>query len=117
MQITVPALPNGPDLSSLGGVEPIRYVRDVGGETYTVWMPEGWSPPCRLTRLAYSLRFSLEERIAIRQSADPIVADIQHLLSLAEYVDVTDPVTVQGVEYLEAVGLLAEGRAQEILAP
>lgn len=71
----------------------------------------------RLTKLAYSLRFTLEERIAIRSSEDPIVQDSQHLLALAEYVDVTDPVTVQGVEYLESVGLIAPGRAAEILDP
>lgn len=117
--IIVPSTPEPPyeaDLSSLGGVEPLRTWRNADG-TYTVQMPDGWTPPGRLTKLAYSLRFSLEERIAIRSSEDPIVADIQHLLSLAEYVDVTDPVTVQGVEYLESVGLLAPGRAAEILDP
>ena len=56
-------------------------------------------------------------RIAIRSSEDPVVADIQHLLSLADTVDLAHPATVEGVGYLEAVGLLAPGRAAEILDP
>jgi hypothetical protein len=34
----------------------------------------------------------------------------------AEYIDVTDPNTIAGIGALEAAGLIAAGRAAEILA-
>lgn len=115
---TVPILADrsGPDLSGLGA-EPLGYTLNPDGETYTLVMPEGWTRPGVMSRLAYSLRYTLPERIAIRASADPVIADIRDLLSMAETVDVAHPSTVAAVGYLVTVGILTEARAAEILAP
>lgn len=123
-RITVPAITLedgsiGPDMSGLGlpeGVKP-EYVIDPGGETYTVIMPPGWRAPGVLSRLEFLRRLTPEERIAARQSSDPRIEDWLYLLQIAEEVRLDDPDVVAAVEYAEQIGLIAEGRAAEILAP
>lgn len=73
-------------------------------------------PTTLLTQLAFLRRFTAPERIAIRASTDPIIVDFLHLLGLAQDIDLTDPDTVLGTHYLEQQGLLAAGRATEILS-
>lgn len=74
------------------------------------------TPVLVLTQLSFLRRFSPEERIAIRASTDPVVQDFLHLLGLAQEIRLDDADTVAGVGYLESLGLLAEGRAAEVLA-
>ena len=50
------------------------------------------------------------------QGRDPVVQDFLHLLGLAQDVRLDDADTVAGVNYLESLGLLAEGRAAAVLA-
>lgn len=69
-----------------------------------------------LTKLDFLNRFTLNERLAIRASADPVVADIMKLLEVATYVSVHDAATVQGVNYLASVNLVEATRVMEILA-
>lgn len=69
-----------------------------------------------LTQLEFLRRFSAEERIAIRSSDNPIIVDFLHLLNLAQEIKTDDPDTIAGVNYLETLNLIAEGRAAEILA-
>lgn len=75
--------------------------------------PEGLA----LTKLGYLRRFTQAERIAIRAAAaaSAELTDYLELLSLAEDVRTDDPDTRAAVEMLEAVGLIAPGRAAEIL--
>lgn len=70
-----------------------------------------------LTRVAFLRRFTQDERIAIRTAAasSPAVQDYMNLLELAEDVSLADPVTIGGVQALETSGILATGRAAEIL--
>jgi hypothetical protein len=69
-----------------------------------------------IKRYAFILRFTIQERIALRTSVDPIVVDFRELLEkyATEYVDMTDPLLYQGLGYCEMIGLLAPGRAAEI---
>jgi hypothetical protein len=85
------------------------------GETVAVPMPE----PIRevqLTKLQFLRRFSQAERIAIRDSMNPIIVDFLKMLDLAQDVRLDDPDTIAGVGYLESLELIAAGRAAEILA-
>lgn len=75
------------------------------------------SVPPPLSQLEFLRRLTVSERVAIRASADPVVIDFLHLLSLAQDVRLNDPDTIAGVNYLEQAGLLAEGRGWVILAP
>lgn len=69
------------------------------------------------TKLQYLRRFTQAERIAIRgaatQSAE--LDDYLELLALAEEVKSDDPDIIAALNMLEGAGLLAPGRAQEIL--
>ena len=69
-----------------------------------------------LTKLMFLTRFTIQERIAIRTSTDPIVNDVMSLFDAASYISVSDANTVQGIQYFVTVGLLTAERAQEILA-
>lgn len=70
----------------------------------------------QLTKLQFLRRFTAAERIAIRASSNPVIVDFMQLLDLAQDVRLDDADTVAGVNYLEQLGLIGEGRAAEILA-
>lgn len=87
------------------------------GDTEIVEFPQ--SEPVRevqLTKLQFLRRFTTAERIAIRSSTNPVIVDFMQLLDLAQDVRLDDPDTVAGVNYLETLTLIGEGRAAEILA-
>lgn len=84
----------------------------------------------RLTRLQFRNRFTAQEKALLELAAidDPTAATAQRLqaaslrayladLAAAEFVDLADASTVAGVQALEAAGLLAQGRAAEVLTP
>jgi len=73
----------------------------------------------KISHVAFLKRFTQEERVAIRAAAQavPEIDDYLEMLKAAGAdVDLTDPITAQGLQALEAAGLLDEGRAAEILA-
>lgn len=72
-------------------------------------------PPPPLTRLQFRLRFTQAERLAIKASDDPVVADFMDMLGDAQEVVASDPATIAGLGYLEGQGLIGTGRAAEIL--
>ena len=71
----------------------------------------------KLTKLSFKQRMTQEERIAVREAAktNAAVYDFQDLLESATYVDLSRQDTIDGVNQLEQAGLLAAGRADEIL--
>ena len=71
----------------------------------------------RISRLAFKLRMTANERKAIRVASESNadIYDFMDLLSDSTYIDLTRPETIQGIQTLEAAGLLATGRADEIL--
>lgn len=95
-----------------------------------VWSPTAldWVVPAdptrKLTRLEFRWRYTLAEQIAIEVAeathADQTVRATLRVLrqSLAEAtdIDVTDPRTVQGVQYHASLGLIDPARVAAILA-
>jgi len=75
-------------------------------------------PVTQLSKVDFLKRFMAAERIAIRALTDPAVVDFLHLLDLADYVDLADPETQQGVSYVAATypSALTSARAAAILA-
>lgn len=69
-----------------------------------------------LTHLQFMLRFTLEERLAIRTAAkaDPIINDFLELLTLSDYVYPNHPMTRAGLEYMVSQSLLKQERADEV---
>lgn len=74
-------------------------------------------PVTKITKLAFKQRLTQAERIAIRSAAQssPEVFDFQDLVDSATYIDLSRTDTRDGVNQLETAGLLATGRASEIL--
>ena len=90
--------------------------------------PEPTPEDRRITRLMFRNRFTQAEHVIIEiASLDDTAAPMQQRqmaaalrvmqrqVSDAEFIDLNDIVTRAGVQQLEAFGLLAEGRAAEIL--
>lgn len=73
--------------------------------------------PSTMTKLEYLRRFTTEERVAIRAAAtqNPVLADYLALMELAQEINTGDADTVAAVTMLEQAGLLAAGRANEVL--
>lgn len=71
-----------------------------------------------LTKRAFLERFTPEERVAVRTAAQSNIAiqDYLELVNVSDNIDLTYATTVAGVQQLEAAGLIAAGRAGEILA-
>ena len=90
-----------------------RYEWDRGGLSFVAKSTER-----KLTKLQYLRRFTQQERINIRNAAgsSPELYDYLAMLELAEEIDLDDPDTVGAVNMLEMVGLIAAGRADEVLA-
>jgi hypothetical protein len=82
---------------------------------------QAWADKYLITRvdpLDFQMRFTADERVAIRTAAQSNgqIADYLGLLTAASSVNLTDPVTMAGVQALETAGLIAQGRAAQILA-
>lgn len=81
-------------------------------------MPEAIADPVpAVPSLAFLQRFTLEERMAIREAAksDPIVDDWLDMLRAAQEVDVASQETAAGMAFLVGNGLITDQRAQQIL--
>jgi hypothetical protein len=68
------------------------------------------------TKREFLSKFTFEERAAIRSSDNILVLDLMDMLELADYISVEDPETIQGINFLAYVGLIAAPRITEILS-
>ena len=70
-----------------------------------------------ITKLEFLLRFSVTERVAIRELAktNPVVFDAMELLNIAEFVSLSDITTSNLVMYLYSLNVYTYDRAVEIL--
>lgn len=90
-----------------------------GGWQYGTYAPEP-SPEVvdmRITKQKFKLRFTQDERVLIRETAktNPVVFDFQDLLDSGSHADLEDIVLITGLNAMEQLALIAEGRANEIL--
>lgn len=111
------------------GAEVLRYsaaqAQEVNGFDLVAYDHTEWTPGATvatpinrtLTKLEYLRRFTVEERVAIRAAAEQnaVLADYLALMELAQEINTGDPDTIAAVQMLEQAGLIATGRAQEIL--
>ncbi len=68
------------------------------------------------SKLDFMTRFTISERLAAKASSDPVVADFLELLTLAEFIDTSDPNTIAGVNYLAYAGIISQSRIPDVLA-
>ena len=86
---------------------------------FPVTPPPPEPPPVdELNKIDFLRLFTQAERITIRQAAkvNPQVEDYQDMLNQASVVKLSDPDIQTGIPALEAAGILAPGRAAQILA-
>lgn len=85
------------------------------GDSFAQPAPDPASPV--MSRLAFMRRFTMQERIAIRAAVptDPVLADVNALLELAQEVSLDDPDTQMAIGYMTQLGILTAERAAEIL--
>lgn len=84
---------------------------------------EAW-PATAMRPLAFQWRYTLAEQVAISAAEESHEdATVRHTLRVlrqslerADYIDVLDPRTIQGVQYHALLGLIAPERVGEILA-
>lgn len=67
------------------------------------------------TPLEFMNAFTMQERIAFRNSTDPVVIDIFDQLKVATSIITTDPRTIGALQYLVATGSLTQERMKTIL--
>ena len=80
--------------------------------------PPAPKKPAVFTAFQFLLRFTEAEREAFRAAAetDTKVADFMQLCTAASQVEANHPMTIAGMNYLVAQGLLTQARADEVLA-
>lgn len=67
------------------------------------------------TRVQFFAKFTIAEMLAIRNSSDVIVQGIIERLDTQNYVDVTNALNIESINYLKQIGILTEARVLEIL--
>ena len=69
-----------------------------------------------LRRIDFMRRFTADERVAIRQSANAYVQDLHEMTMAADMLTLDDADLVAGVNLLESLGIIAVGRGAEVLS-
>lgn len=109
------------ELTPADGQSVITLGRDLPDFSIEAWNPAilafQTKPTTKLTQKDFLKRFTPTEYAAIKSAAaaNGTVDYYFQLLLSAEYVCVSDPDTITGVQLLEQAGLLGAGRAAEIL--
>ena len=119
----LPVTPNKPT----DAPEDKQYVmsggQEVNGEWQVTWVLEDLPAPVvtyrtRLTRLEFRNQFTMAEKQALYTAAQSSV-DIQIFLddvNAAEFVELKDQATIDGLDALVSAGMLTQERADEILS-
>lgn len=102
--------------SASDGVDYQAYLAWVagGGVQAEVYDPE--PGPRIVTKYAFRQRLTFAEKIGIDTSADPGVIVFRNDFAVAEEINLDSQAVVEGLAYLEGIGLLTPGRAAEICA-
>ena len=71
----------------------------------------------RLTRYEFRNRFTAAEKVAMYDSTDTMIRVFLDDVQAAEYIDVNNQNTIDGVNHLVSEGIITSGRATEVLLP
>ena len=78
------------------------------------------APPIVLSTVDFMTLFTLQERIALRTSADPIIQDFIWHVNIAQTITLNNPLVLNGLAYISAnpsgAPILAAGRSTAIEA-
>lgn len=65
---------------------------------------------------SFRLRFSIDEKVAIETSTDPVVKVLQRDMQASSHIDLDNADLLNGLNYFESVGILKAGRIAELTA-
>lgn len=68
-----------------------------------------------LDRFEFLLMFTVQERIAIRQSTDPVVLDLLEMMRAGDGINLDLDFTKEAIQYLASINLIAPERVEEVL--
>lgn len=82
--------------------------------TYSRYREPYWRPV--MSRYEFLTLFTIEERTAIREAAktDPLIDDMLQLVGIASEIDINDPNTAGGLDYIASKGLITPERCTEL---
>lgn len=94
----------------------VRYVHEDGHEVHTTYFHPAVPAPLRIiTKRAFMQRFTRDERISIRNSADDIIIDVYEDLKLASFIDLDTPDVAQALSYMASINIIEEHRIPTLL--
>ena len=101
---------------------PISETDDVLWRKYEngIWSTETFEiKKTKFTKLEFQLKFTFAELVAIETAAEtnPGVRVLQRQQDNAEFIDLADEHTINGITYLVSIGLLTQERGTEIITP
>jgi hypothetical protein len=77
------------------------------------------SQPAKIRQIskgAFRRRLTLSEKVAIQTSTDPVVKVLDDDLKASSFVDLDYQLLIDGLNYLESIGILTSARVTELLA-
>lgn len=79
--------------------------------------PPGPEPITRVSPIEFKLLFLSPERIALRNSTDPVIQDFYDIVDdpRLTFVDLTIPATTDALLYLQSQGIISDRRRLQIL--
>lgn len=104
-----------PDYDSMCNISDIQKVSIgdtiVGG----IFYDKNNIPSYCLTKLEFLNRFTIQELAVMEASTDPVVKVLQRQQELAEFIDLQDQKVLEGLMYLNTIGILTQDRISEIM--
>ena len=75
-------------------------------------------PTYCITKLEFMNRFTIQELATIEgiSASDPVIRVLQRQQEIADFIDLQDPKTAEGIGYLASIGLITPERMTAILA-
>lgn len=97
-------------------LEALDNIDDINAYQFEI-RPSDYPMTANLTHLQFLRRFGVDERAKINElrAKSPQINDYFTLLELAKFVNPYDPDVILGVNTLEQMGIIAQGRAGQIL--
>lgn len=76
------------------------------------------TPPLKTiySKFTFKQKFTFAEWQSAKTSVDPVIQDFIETFTIADYIDLDHDSLISAVNYLESTGIIASGRAAEILA-
>jgi hypothetical protein len=94
-------------------------MRILDTDTHVIEVPDGATvgpaPIRNITTRAFMQRIPLASRVAIRNSTDEVIVDLQEDLRLASFVDLDHPQTAAGLSYIVSQGIMTQSEADACL--